>query len=141
MKPVTQLAEEYIYNTISVALSGTSMSGVGIYINVVPPKAIFPYVVCNLQVPGKDSATFNEQRVHSNLTYLVKVIGKECKPSDIGGIVVAIDEALQKTRDLTNGISACFRVNPISYTQIDNGITYVYSGGLYKILVLPYISE
>lgn len=133
-----QLAEKYIYSTISAGISGTALSGTPIYPYKAGLKAVFPCIVFNMQSPGKDTTTLNQTRMHSNILYQVKAVGKDCTMAQIDPIAKKIDSLLQKTRNLsdTQGeIYACYRESPISYEEYDSGIDFLYRGGLYRILV------
>lgn len=129
------VAETWLYTTLAgdAALMGLAT---GVYADVAPEGAVFPFVVFTYQA-GRDVATLNGNRIHTWATYQVKAITDQPSYGAVRTIADRIDALLHRaTGTAADGtIFSCVREEPVRFTESASGKQYRHLGGLYRLQV------
>lgn len=132
--------EKFINDTLKADIEIASLVGVRVYSELIPPRmvsseATYPCIVFQSMAPV-DINGANTTRIAVSDIFAVKAIGKDSFAS-VDAIAARIDELLHGVRlELSEGVVfTSIREQPLSYTEVDNGVAYFYRGGLYRVLV------
>lgn len=129
------VAETWLYGTLA-GDAALMADATGVYADVAPEGAIFPFVVFTYQ-SGRDVVTVNGDRIHTWATYQVKAITDRPSYGAVKTIAARIDALLHKAAGATPDgvIFSCVREEPVRYTEIASGKLYRHLGGLYRLQV------
>lgn len=124
---------QYIYTTLNV--SAVTDLATGIYRNIAPPDAVEPYVVIKVGVAGSDLMVVGTRRIWYRGTADVIVVGTELQAEAVDQIAAACDGLLHGSAGPTTDgqVFECTRNRPIFFSEVDEGVQYIYSGGEYMI--------
>lgn len=127
------VALEFIYGLINVASVTAIMTG-GIYRGIAPAEAVTPYITIRI-VPRDDLQIVNGIRVWSDLSCDVVGVGTALQWDALDRAAALFDPLLQAKSGTTASGRAfsCVRIHPIFFDEEDEGVTFVYVGGSYRI--------
>lgn len=96
----------------------------------------YPSITFALMSPD-DLVVLGEDRVWSNLVYLVTAVAKGESVAAIESIADEVDRRLHKVSGEVDGayITSSVRVSPFSDSQVRDGVSYRRLGGMYELLV------
>lgn len=94
------------------------------------------YCIISVQSPGQDTLAANANRILSNPTFLVKIVGPTADMANLSAAYSRADTLLKKiVNDPTTGVIACYRIAPFGLPEpaLVNGKPWYNLGGLYKM--------
>jgi hypothetical protein len=137
-------ARKWIYDALKA--DGTLAALIGgasnprIYFGQAPEKAVYPFVLFNLQA-ASDVQGLCLPRVATSPVFQVKVICDGPPSADVRTIADRIDLVLGQavTQISESYVFSGRRIQPLEYIEPkrDSSSYYTHSGGLYRLLVYP----
>ena len=128
--------ESWITSTLQndAALTAAAPGGVHAW-PVLDEENVFPMVVFEYQPGSEDVNGVGARRIMVSAVYLVRVIGKDCGVEDLKTAADRMDALLtaQMAPEIL-GVMGCYREQPFSMVEVDEGVRYPHLGGLYRIL-------
>jgi len=107
----------------------------GVHAWPAPQSAAFPYIVFEFQPGSEDVNGVGGRRILVSAQYLVRVIGRECGIEDLKTAADRMDALLSGgIVPSSTGVQSCYREQPFSMIEVDEGLRYPHLGGLYRIL-------
>ena len=138
--------ESWITSTLQndAALTAAAPGGVHAW-PVLDEEKVFPVVVFEYQPGSEDVNGVGARRIMVSAVYLVRVIGRECGIEDLKTAADRMDTLLTAAIETpaspgvtpgtnTPGVMGCYREQPFSMVEVDEGVRYPHLGGLYRIL-------
>lgn len=135
------LCAKWIYETLSADATITGIVSTRIYRDVAPQGAAFPCIVLQLQSPGNDLNGVGGVRVFNTSQWTVKAINAGGEYSGNLSILATRIDTLLHDKHATvdsDGQVWCVRVRPFQMPEIDNGVQYRHSGGVYEVTAQVY---
>lgn len=134
-------ANKFINQTLVVALEIAEMSN-GVHFALAPQDAEYPYILFSHSA-GVDVNGTDASRVATNLTYIIKVVGREEDFSEMDDLLALADDAITSPRNTpitigakTYNVNGAYRTETINYPEKrDDGISIHHVGGLYRLFV------
>lgn len=129
---------QWLYSTLNVAAVTTLATG-GIYRGLAPPAAVCPYVVMTMPAAQDDLMVVGTVRIWSPQLWDIIAIGTSLQWQTVSKIAAAVDVLIhgQTSGVPSSGIMhECTRERTISFTEVDEGVTYIYEGATYLIKAL-----
>ncbi len=122
--------------TTLASSSVTTAGSTGVYEDVAPTGAAFPFVLYGLQ-SGQDSNSASAYRLLTDNLFWVRAVGLASDMVRLTAIADAVDALLSRVQGTAGGaiIMQCVREQEILLTQITNGQRWRYVGGLYRLLI------
>lgn len=131
-------AAQWIFSTLhgDATLQALVTGGLDVYEGVAPEGSAFPSIVFQI-LSGRDVMVTGAIRIWTELVVLVKVIGKQSSFAALAPIVARIDQLLHKGSGTTSDGQTwgSIREQPFRLAEVENGIQYQSSGGLYRLFV------
>ncbi len=129
-------ALQWLYSTLN---GDTTLSGyvTGVYSEVAPADAMYPFVVIVTYTPGLDTSFNNAQRVLTNPLFIVKVIGATASLVALEQATDRVDALLHRQSNSAAGVLSCVREQPFSMAEFDptENKHYRHLGGFYRLQV------
>ena len=129
--------ESWITSTLQndAALTAAAPGGVHAW-PVLDEEKVFPVVVFEYQPGSEDVNGVGARRIMVSVVYLVRVIGRECGIEDLKTAADRMDTLLTAGIETpaSPGVLGCYREQPFSMVEVDEGVRYPHLGGLYRIL-------
>ena len=135
------LCAKWIYETLSGDATITGIMSTRIYRDAAPQGAIMPCIVFQLQSPGNDLNGVGGRRIYNASQWTVKAIAQGGEYSgNLNTLATRIDALLHDKHSAvgSDGQVWCVRLRPFQMPEIDNGIQYRHSGGVYEITAQVY---
>ena len=132
------IAAEFINSILSNDETLAGIVGTCIYNTIADIKAGSPYIIFNVQAPGKDTVVLGGFRLASNPVFQVKAVGKDVVFEDLNAIANQIDILLHNAAGTTSDgrVFSIIRDAPIQYVEpAKDGGYFYHLGGLYKVVV------
>lgn len=130
------VASQWLYSTLNVSAVTTLATG-GIHWETPPASADVPYVVISMPAAQDDLRVVGAIKIWSPEFWDVIAVGQNLQRDTVDKIAAAVDLLLDRGSGTpTNGtVFECTRERPITFTEINEGIQYVYIGGTYLVKV------
>jgi hypothetical protein len=125
-----QIANEWLYATLSADAALMAIVSDRIYEYPAPKSATYPLVAFQFQ-DGQDLMVVNAMRVWSNLLYLVRGVSKSDSAVEVKNIADRIEAVLHRAGG--SGVAACMREAPFRMVEVIDPVKYQHMGGLYRI--------
>lgn len=133
-------ADQWLYDTLT---ADTALMAIvtGVYDRVAPAGAVFPYLIFQNQTDPQDMMVVGSQRIWSDITYVVKVIGRVDTYSTFLDAMARIDAVLHRNHNspVINGngslIIDCVRTQQFAYVELVDGDQIRHMGGVFTINV------
>ena len=134
-----EACHKFLFDKLNGASDITDEVSSRIYADVAPQDTEFPFIVFTFVGSEDVQAIGNDQRQFTKPRFDVKAIGKGNSPRDASKLASIIDEVLQGSGDTTviiDGVSVWIstvnRESPIHFAEVDAGVRYTHSGGVYE---------
>ena len=129
-------SEKYIKQ--SLLAGGLLPSGAGVYAGVIPEGAALPAVLMSRQSATDTNGGGGERLLTQPIYFIRGVVDETCLDA-LGPLALAIDAAFRLTTDTPPSqvdgviVRGAQRLEPMIGDVTENGETYTYAGGLYRI--------
>lgn len=119
-------------NLLGPAASGYAK---GIYFQVAPAGAAFPYVIFQKQA-GTPTDTFSTPGFMDEDVWLVKAVDRDTTADDAEAIAARVMTLLNDAPLSISGKSLLYlrRTSDVEYPEVENGVTYHHVGSLYRLI-------
>jgi hypothetical protein len=125
---------QWLYSTLNVSAVTTLATG-GVYRGTAPAAAVAPYVVMRMPTAQDDLMVVGAVRIWSPQLWDIIAIGTSLQWQVVDKIAAAVDALLHKGSGVPSSgiVHECTRERPISFDEVDEGVTYVYVGATYLL--------
>jgi hypothetical protein len=129
------VAEEWIFNTLSGDATLKGLVGDRIFNTEAPQTAAFPFVIYQ-NMSAMDYAAVGAVRIWTNQVFMVKVVGDTVDYSTLKTIVARIDALLHRSSGSTadGTVWAVVREQILNQAENVNGHQYRHRGGLFRVM-------
>lgn len=127
-------AYEFIYSTLANDSALSSLAVGGVWRGLAPPKTASPFIILGFQA-GSDKSTMNAVRLLSMPLLQIKACGPATMTPQVAATAAALDGLLKNTKGTIDGtyINSCSRESPLGTETEENGETWTFIGGMYRL--------